>query len=50
MHLEVIAEGIETEEQFNYLKRRGCTTGQGWLFSKGIPLREFLSKLSGDPF
>ncbi|QEN05307.1 GGDEF domain-containing protein [Thiospirochaeta perfilievii] len=50
MHLEVIAEGIETEEQFNYLKRRGCTTGQGWLFSKGIPLREFLTKLSGGPF
>ncbi|MCX8083687.1 MAG: EAL domain-containing protein [Calditerrivibrio sp.] len=31
-----LAEGVETQEQFNYLRRHGCEIVQGYLFSKPI--------------
>jgi len=34
--MEVIAEGIETEEQHQQLKRLGCEYGQGFLFSRPV--------------
>jgi diguanylate cyclase (GGDEF)-like protein len=34
--MEVIAEGIETEEQFQQLKLLGCEYGQGYLFSRPV--------------
>ncbi len=39
---EVIAEGIETVEQLHILRDVGVRTGQGYLFSRAIPLSEFL--------
>ena len=33
---EVIAEGIETQEQFNIVKKLGCDAAQGYLFSKPV--------------
>lgn len=35
--LQTVAEGVETENQAAFLRRRGCTLGQGFLFSRGIP-------------
>jgi len=35
----VVAEGIETEDQFAKLKDLGCEAGQGFLFSKPLPAR-----------
>ena len=37
----VIAEGVETEEQYLALKKLGCTIIQGYYFSKPVPAREF---------
>jgi EAL domain-containing protein (putative c-di-GMP-specific phosphodiesterase class I) len=37
LHLQVIAEGVETEEQLGYLRGRGCDEIQGHLYSKAIP-------------
>ena len=34
--MEVIAEGIETEEQFRQLQKLGCEYGQGYLFSPPV--------------
>ena len=39
--LNVIAEGVETEEQLNFLKKNGCKAYQGYLFSKPVPIAEF---------
>jgi diguanylate cyclase (GGDEF)-like protein/PAS domain S-box-containing protein len=40
--LSVIAEGVENEEQRQFLELRGCEAFQGYLFSKPVPLGEFL--------
>lgn len=39
--LNVIAEGVETKEQYETLKERGCDIIQGFYFSKPLPLYEF---------
>lgn len=39
--IEVVAEGIETEEQLKILKSAGCDYGQGFLFSKPLPASQF---------
>jgi diguanylate cyclase (GGDEF)-like protein/PAS domain S-box-containing protein len=37
LHLEIVAEGVETEEQAAFLKAKGCHLMQGYLFSEAIP-------------
>jgi diguanylate cyclase (GGDEF)-like protein/PAS domain S-box-containing protein len=37
---EALAEGIETTAQCEFLKREGCTLGQGFLFSPAVPADE----------
>ena len=44
LNLKVIAEGIETWDQFELLQEIGCDFGQGYLFSKPVPA-EGLNKL-----
>ena len=39
--LNVIAEGVETEAQQDFLDLNGCHTHQGYLFSRALPLAEF---------
>lgn len=39
--LDVIAEGVETEEQRERLSLYGCNTCQGYLFHRPLPLNEF---------
>lgn len=46
LKISVIAEGIETREQFEFLKTIGCMYGQGYFFSKPIPLHCFEDKYS----
>lgn len=41
LHLKVIAEGVETEEQLKVLKELGCKEVQGFYFSKPLPNNEF---------
>jgi EAL domain-containing protein (putative c-di-GMP-specific phosphodiesterase class I) len=43
--LNVIAEGVETDSQLNLLKHLGCLVYQGYLFSKPVPIEQFLKLL-----
>ena len=46
LHLEVIAEGVETEAQRNYLLAHGCRTFQGYLYGRPVPFQEFAASLA----
>ncbi|WP_260958691.1 EAL domain-containing protein [Pseudomonas citri] len=40
LHLKVIAEGVETEEQLTFLHENGCDEVQGYFFSKAVSAQE----------
>jgi EAL domain-containing protein (putative c-di-GMP-specific phosphodiesterase class I) len=40
LRLRTVAEGVETQEQLEWLKRFGCDEVQGYLFSKALPADE----------
>ncbi len=42
LDLHIVAEGIETQEQMEFLHELGCHTGQGYFFSKPLPKEECL--------
>ncbi len=46
LDLEMIAEGVEQQEQLDFLERQGCHKYQGYLFSKPLPLPEFRALLA----
>lgn len=46
--MEVIAEGVETREQRDFLERMGCSLYQGYLFSRPVPQEEFELLLEQD--
>ncbi|MBN2692829.1 MAG: EAL domain-containing protein [Burkholderiaceae bacterium] len=41
LHLTVIAEGVETQAQADFLDTLGCEAYQGWLFSPAVPAEQF---------
>ena len=45
MNLNVIAEGVETNEQLALLEEYGCLTYQGYLFGKPAPIEQFESQI-----
>ena len=45
LHLEVVAEGVETQEQHEYLKKRGCDIAQGYLLSKPLSVDDWTIKI-----
>lgn len=40
LHIEVVAEGVETEGQADLLRALGCDQAQGYLFSRPVPVEE----------
>lgn len=48
-HLNIIAEGVETEYQLAFLKENGCKVFQGYLFGKPLPIEEMESLLDKYP-
>ncbi|TAL26098.1 MAG: EAL domain-containing protein, partial [Frankiales bacterium] len=47
--LRTVAEGVETTEQLELLRRLGCAAGQGYLWSRALPLDELVKKLKQLP-
>ena len=47
LHLQVTAEGVETDHQLAFLRRNGCDLFQGYLFSPPIPPDRFEEFLRG---
>ncbi|MFM2087858.1 MAG: hypothetical protein RLZZ237_2727 [Pseudomonadota bacterium] len=43
LNMLIVAEGIETQAQADYLLERKVEFGQGWLFAKALPAAEFLA-------
>lgn len=41
LKLQVIAEGVETEEHLDFLKKSDCDIAQGYFFAKPMPVEEF---------
>ncbi|MFL0801607.1 MAG: EAL domain-containing protein [Agarilytica sp.] len=46
LHMAVVAEGVETEAQINFLKNKGCLEMQGFYFCKPLPAKEIAQFLS----
>lgn len=47
LDMKVIAEGVETPEQRDFLRSIGCEYGQGYLYSKPLPVDEFHAAIEG---
>ena len=43
--METLAEGVETEAQLAFLREHGCDYGQGYLFSRPLPVAQFEAML-----
>ena len=41
LNMQIVAEGIETREQVDFLKNNGCDLIQGFFFAKPLPVSEF---------
>ncbi|MEY8878242.1 MAG: putative bifunctional diguanylate cyclase/phosphodiesterase [Leptothrix sp. (in: b-proteobacteria)] len=41
LQLELVAEGVETREQADFLNGLGCHLAQGWLYGKPLPRHDF---------
>jgi len=47
--LRTIAEGVEDLEQLSVLQSLGCDAGQGYLWSRAIPLKDLVARLRHEP-
>jgi sensor c-di-GMP phosphodiesterase-like protein len=45
LKLDVVTEGVETEEQQDFLRQQGCELAQGYLYGMPCPGADFLSWL-----
>ncbi len=45
MNMRVLAESVETEQQAEWLRTRGCTLAQGYLYARPEPFEQFLARL-----
>jgi EAL domain-containing protein (putative c-di-GMP-specific phosphodiesterase class I) len=49
LQLEVVAEGVETDAQFEFLKQRGCQRFQGYLLARPAPPQQHFPELGNSP-
>jgi EAL domain-containing protein (putative c-di-GMP-specific phosphodiesterase class I) len=47
--LKVVAEGVETAQQLQFLREHACDEVQGYYLSRPVPAQQFEDLLRGDP-
>jgi EAL domain-containing protein (putative c-di-GMP-specific phosphodiesterase class I) len=50
MNMQIIAEGVETEQQASFLKEHHCDYGQGYFYSRPLnadKMQELIEKFEG---
>lgn len=47
MHLEVVAEGVETDQQYAIVRRLGCDLAQGYFIARPMPASQLLTWVDG---
>jgi diguanylate cyclase (GGDEF)-like protein len=48
LNLEIVAEGVETTEQQEFLTRMGCTSLQGYLLGRPVPAAQFIASFTDE--
>jgi EAL domain-containing protein (putative c-di-GMP-specific phosphodiesterase class I) len=43
LRVDVVAEGVETEAQLNFLKEQQCQKAQGYFLGRPMPMADFLA-------
>jgi EAL domain-containing protein (putative c-di-GMP-specific phosphodiesterase class I) len=49
LRLNIIAEGVESPAQLNYLRALGCNTVQGYLFGRPMPMKDVMRSMCNGP-
>jgi predicted signal transduction protein with EAL and GGDEF domain len=47
LNMEIVAEGVETQDQFDFLGGLGCDTAQGYLIAAPLPVAQFAEFVTG---
>ena len=47
LKMEIVAEGVETQDQFDFLGELGCDTAQGYLIAAPLPVAQFAEFVTG---
>lgn len=47
--MTLVAEGVETNAQLDFLRLHGCEAYQGWLFAKAMEADDLTARLQTDP-
>jgi diguanylate cyclase (GGDEF)-like protein/PAS domain S-box-containing protein len=50
LSLEVVAEGVDSEEKLEFLRQRHCHYYQGFLYAKPLPANEFIARIQENRF
>lgn len=50
LNLKVVGEGVENDSQLNFLRHNGAHSVQGFMFSKPLPIEEFITLFQRGPF
>ena len=48
LDLTVVAEGVETKEQMEFLRKDGCDQMQGFYYSRPLPAKEFAALMGAE--
>lgn len=48
LRMSTVAEGVETQAQLDIITRAGCSEAQGYLYSRAVPVAEFMTMLAAE--